>query len=815
MARTLDWEASRDWRLARADDLGLDASDDGPSAPDFDDSAWENVHLPQPARLEEEDPNRPWQGISWWRKRFVAPTEWSGLRTCLRFEAAMHHATVWLNGEPVAEHEGGYLPFLVRLDGRLRLGAENTVVVRLDSRDDPEIPPGHASNETFDFAYFHGLYREAAWQVAPLMRITDPLEEELPASGGVFVWCESVARERAEVRARTHLRNDSPEPIRFRLRTALLDPDGGRVGFADDGTTLPPGADAYIEQGFRVRQPRLWSLDDPALHTLVSRVETEEGAPLDEVRTRLGIRSLEFDHASGFRLNDEPIQLRGANRHQVYPLVGNAASALAQRRDAVRLREAGFQLVRMGHYPAHPALMEACDELGLLVIVPTPGWQHYSPSERFRRNVHRNIREMIRRDRNHPSVALWEVSLNETYAPEDDFCRECDAVAREEFGEAPMLTAGDGYGRRDHTRPIYDVHWTGWDDEAFMRPSLYPARRGLHREYGDYEFGGPASSSRAGFADGEAALLRQAWNYQWSHNRNRATDAFGDAMWCYNDYWAPCYAPGQMFRGGAVDVWRRRKPVWWFYASQRDPRSPRGGPVVRIAHGWSERPSPTKVIVYSNCDEVELWLAGELLACRRPDGGPTTGYAIPRSADPHYWARSAEQIELLAGDACHEVVGGPGEPWEAEPFGGGNCRELAHAPFTFSEIAWIAGELRAVGRLEGRAVAEHAVRTPGPAEALAIEVDDAGIALERDGCDTVFVHVAVVDASGETVCAPARPVSLACTGPARVLGTATRLTEGGVASFLLLSERAEGAITLHASGVGLRAACGELPESPG
>ena len=262
----------------------------------------------------------------------------------------------------------------------------------------------------------------------------------------------------------------------------------------------------------------------------------------------------------------------------------------------------GFNFVRLAHYPQSSAVMDACDELGVLALVCTTGWQFFNDSEAFKTASRQNVREMIRWHRNHPSAVLWEVSLNETYG-HDEFYAGSVAAAREEYPGGQLFTSGDSHGSRSVRH--YDLTYTEWGG-FYNRPLNRDARiaKGLHREYGDYEFGGQESTTRVPRRAGEEKLLLQAWNFQWSHNRNLSWPwTIGDAIWAGIDT-ASAFdrldADGRGFGSwwGPLDLYRLPKFAYYFYQSQRDPdvRVPdvESGPMVYIANLWTPD-SPTTV----------------------------------------------------------------------------------------------------------------------------------------------------------------------------------------------------------------------------
>lgn len=206
----------------------------------------------------------------------------------------------------------------------------------------------------------------------------------------------------------TEVHNSGKRTRTVAVETVLADAGDVPVKRVSQQVKLQAGESKTVRQRFAVRNPKLWSPDSPYLYRIQSRVKAGHEV-LDGGMTRVGIRKAEFKGKDGFWLNGKPFgQLVGANRHQDFAYVGNALPNSQQWRDAKRLRDAGCTIIRVAHYPQDPAFMDACDEMGLFVIVATPGWQYWNKNPEFAKLVHRNTREMIRRDRNHPSVLMWE-----------------------------------------------------------------------------------------------------------------------------------------------------------------------------------------------------------------------------------------------------------------------------------------------------------------------------------------------------------------------------------------------------------------------
>lgn len=727
------------WRFVRGDVPGAEQ-------PRFDDRAWEHVGLPHTARVEAlvtgapGSPTYQWQGVCWYRRTLRLGDEAAGKKVFLKFEAAMNVADVFLDGQPVARHLGGFLPFVIDLTGRVTPGRDAVLAVRLDNRDNPVTGPKPL--HLLDFNTYGGLYRYVHLVVKDPLHVTDPILADRPASGGVFVTYPRVSGRAATVRVQTHVRNDHPGPRTFQVRTTLIGTDGRQVaGQSSAPVTLRAGMETEVVQQVEVAAPRLWSPGAPHLHTLRTEIVSGDGV-VDSEETKIGIRRIEISR-DGFRVNGEKMFLRGTNQHQEHPYLGYAVPRAAQHRDARRIKEAGFDYVRLSHYPHAPAFMDACDELGLVVMNSIPGWQYFGPDPAFAELQYRNCRDLVRRDRNHPCVVMWEVSLNETAMP-PEFIARTHAIAHQEYPGDQCYTCG--------WMPGYDVFIRARQHGGCGSAPQHPC---VVSEYGDWEYYAmtaglnqeawrgltPAeSNSRQLRWQGERALLQQAANFQEAHDDNRGSAALGDGLWVMDDY-NRGYSP-DIESSGCMDIFRLPKYAYWFFRSQRPARErlPNAalGPMAFIASEWTPS-SSTDVRVFSNCDEVELRLNGARVDRRRPDGD---------RASTH----------------------------------------LAHPPFTFRLGRFTPGTLEAVGYVAGRQAARHRVRTPGPVERMQLSVDLSGRPAARDGRDVLFCHAALQDAAGTTVAAAWENVAFGATGGVSLAGANPFSTDAGIASVLAQTE---------------------------
>ncbi|HMP83935.1 MAG TPA: glycoside hydrolase family 2 TIM barrel-domain containing protein [Verrucomicrobiota bacterium] len=727
------------WRFVR---------NDAPQAAtaDFNDADWESVTLPHTARIESLVAGRnamQWQGICWYRKTFVLPESARGKHIILRFEGAMNAAEIWINDKAAGTFMGGYLPYTMDVSKLLKPGATNTIAVRLDNRDNPITGPKPLVD--LDFNLYSGLYRCARLIVKDPLHITDPLLANKIAGGGVFVTFPSVSETEATVNVRTHVSNSGDAKRSFTLKTTLLDAAGKIVASMESKPAdLVAGADTEVVQDLKVAAPKLWSPQSPNLYTVRSEV-IDDGKTVDTELTRIGIRHIELTK-DGFRVNGQKMFLRGCNRHQEHPYIGYAVSDDAQYRDARRIKEAGFDFVRLSHYPQSPAFLDACDELGIVVMNAIMGWQYFNKTDpAFAELKYQECRQLVRRDRNHPSVATWEVSLNESDMPKA-FIKRTHEIAHEEYPGDQCFTAGWTFG--------YDVFIQARQHGGCKKITDRPC---MVSEYGDWEYFAqnagleqhlwkdlqPAErNSRQLIGHGEVRLLQQAMNFQEAHNDNRKTTAFADGIWVMFDY-NRGYAE-DIEASGIMDIFRLPKFTYWFFRSQRDAGETIAGktfePMVFIANYWTPE-SPLEVRVFSNCDEVALYLNDELVERRKPD---TTRVST----------------------------------------------HLNHPPFTFKLDRFVPGTLRAVGFTKGVETARHERRTPGNAETLRMRFDLSGRPFSAGGKDTVFCYVETLDAAGTVLPSADEPVLFGMTGAARLVGHNPILSEAGTASILVESDRA-------------------------
>ena len=719
-------------------------------------AAWQKVMLPHTPEIEPLTVTHEWQGICYYKKHFIVDENRKGNVCFVEFEGAMQLADVWINGRHVMQHAGGYTPFVIDITKHLKYGQDNEILIRLDNRNNSLIPPGKPV-EKLDFCYYGGIYRDVNLIFKNKIHITNANFVDEVAGGGVFVTYPEVSATKAVLSIKTQVVNQNSKSDKVRVKQRLYAINGlysqrdtGKlITEADTTVTLNANAAKYLNQILNVVRPRLWMPDAPWLYLL--RTEIVKGGQLiDMEEQRIGIRRIKFSVENGFEINGKKMRLVGTNRHQEYPYVGNAISDNAQYRDIYHIKESGFNIVRLGHYIQDKSVIDACDELGVLAIEPIPGWQFFNKDKQFIELTYRDIKQMIRRDRNHPSIVMWETILNESWPPKW-WKDKAAATAHAEYPGDQLYTSGDTYGYFG-----WDVQYNDWQ-EGFNRPNN-SGKPGFIREYYDYEFGGHYSTTRISRGDGEKALRQNAWNAQWSHNRYMAYYPWtsGDAIWSMYDYNRGCC--DNICRSGVADIFRLDKFSVPFFKSQLPvgtalPKE-RFTPYIFLTTFWNKPVPQNKVIVYSNTEEVALFVNGKEVCRQKPDSGPDTEYG---KKDQWY-------------------TGG-------NPFDGGNCKQLTNPPFTFDNVNWEKGEIVAVGYINGHEECKHIVKTPEKPSKLEISYFESGRPAGKD--DILIVYVKILDKNNTLCIEDSSQVSLSVKRGGYIPGAPEINAEAGIASFIV------------------------------
>ena len=749
----LVWNFNAGWRFHLGDVAEAEAKD-------FDDTAWEVVSTPHSVQLMPAEASgcRNYQGIAWYRKHFRLPKECEGRDVTLYFEAIMGKQTIYVNGQKVKEHEGGYLPITIALtagDGSslsaCSVGDDIVVAVKADNSDDKTYPPGKKQAQ-LDFAYHGGIYRDV-WLIAKnKVAITDAIEENKVAGGGIFVHYANISNKSAEVFVNTEVHNNDSHPHTITIENTLS-PYTATLSQSTK-LKLQPSETKTVTQRFLVKNPNLWSPETPYLYNIATCIKKGRQS-LDGGITRIGIRSFEFKGKDGFWLNGRKYhQLVGANRHQDFAYVGNALSNSQQWRDAKRLRDAGFSIIRTAHYPQDPSFMDACDELGLFIIVATPGWQYWNKEKGWDEKVHQNTRNIIRRDRNHPCVLMWEPILNETRYPEE-FALQALQITKDEYPYPyrPVAAADvHSAGVAEH----YDVVY-GWPGDDFKDDK--PKQCIFTREFGELvdDWYAHNNLNRASRSWGERPMLTQAMSlYRSTQELFHTTGQFiGGCLWHPFDHQRG-YHPDPYW-GGIYDAFRQKKTAFDMFAAVL--QQPTEQPIVAIAHEMTQF-SEKDVTVFSNCDSVRLTMY---------DG-------------EHCWVQPVEQGLVVFKDA-----------WDF----------FEARNHSYTQKSWQSVKMVAEGIIDGKVVCQEEKMPSRRSTKLRLYVDEMGKKLVADGSDFVVVVCEVTDDLGHVRRLAKENIRFTVEGEGEIIGGASinanpRAVEWGSAPILIRSTRQAGKIRVRA-----------------
>lgn len=518
-----------------------------------------------------------YQMVCGYRRVFYAKPEWKDKKTELTIEAAGHQAEVYINGKKVAEHACGYTAFSADLTPHLAFGEENVLVIRVDSRESLNQPP---FGNVIDYMTYGGLYREVYLDILPKARIED-----------VFVKTKRHSATEYEISAEiTCLQMEGDE-----ICVSLLD---GEEKICE--LTKPWERISGITE---------WNGTHPKLYTV--RTELKRGEEtVDRTETRFGFREAVFK-ADGFYLNGEKVKLRGLNRHQSYPYVGYAMPKSMQEMDAELIKkELGLNAVRTSHYPQSQHFMNRCDELGLLVFTEIPGWQHIG-DEAWKQQAVKNTEEMVLEYRNHPSVILWGVRINESM-DNDELYTETNRIAHEL--DSTRQTSGVRYIKKSHLlEDVYaynDFSHSGENEGCLKKKKVTPDKKKgyLISEYNGHMF--PTKSF-----DGEdhvtEHMLRHARVMNAYHGEKNISGGFGWCMFDYNTHMD--FGSGdRVCYHGVMDMFRNKKLAGELYFAQQEDT-----PVLEISSSMDIGEHPAGILknVYAitNADCIRVYKNNEFV----------------------------------------------------------------------------------------------------------------------------------------------------------------------------------------------------------
>jgi beta-galactosidase len=543
------------------------------------------------------------------------PPEAEHRRVFLEFDGVMTAATPSINGQRLPEHLGGYLPFRHEITNQLTAG-DNVVAVAVDSRW-LNVPPDGSpkGRSSVDYLEPGGIFRPVRLCVVPEIFISDVFAKPVDVLG---------AGRRVEVACTIDAAAADGTPIE--IKTELM--DGARTVASARQRLNPekPGKTEVTLTLSNLESIALWSPDSPRLYEVVATLSVQ-GKPAHDYRVRIGFREARFE-VDGFFLNGKRMHFFGLNRHEIYPYAGGAMPRRVLRRDAEILKhELHCNIVRCSHYPQSEEFLDACDEIGLMAWEEPPGWG-YLGDDAWKELVVRDVREMILRDRNHASIVIWGVRVNESrsdvplYARTTELARSLDGTrpASGSMTSATMRTLKEEW--REDVFALDDYH-AAPDGSVGIHEPLPGVPYMLAETVGQFNY-----TARKGF---DAKYLRtadvttqtaQAVRHAQAHDRARAHPRFcGVIAWCAFDYASLVNSYRAVKTPGVADVFRIPKLGAAFYRSQV---SSKAGPVIIPDFYWDFGPQtpagPGKnAAIFSNCDRLEIYIDGKRVADARPD----------------------------------------------------------------------------------------------------------------------------------------------------------------------------------------------------
>ncbi len=564
--------------------------------PAYDDSLWNHIDLPHTWNANDVGDAQAgyWRGIGWYRKHFRVSSEYTGKRIVLEFEGVNQTAEVWLNGKYLGLHKGGYTGFSFQITPLFN--ADNVLTVKVDNLYDATVPPTVKT----DYDFYGGIYRSVSLLITGDTYIAD-----------MYWTTPQVNAAMAQTDFHSRITNQSHHVLHLTLTQQILDPKGTQVGSVATPLTIDVGETKVLMQsGGVLNNPKLWSPATPNLYRI--QTSLRDGSRLLDVReTPLGYRWYRFDPQRGLFLNGKRLQIRGTNLHQFYPGMGSAMPKSRAVKDMEAVHDMGVNFWRTSHYPHDAVTIDTSDRLGLMVWEELPINKEIGNPDEYIANVSNMAREMIRRDRNDPSVLVWGIA-GEINAPVSVSEQVVGAIAKLYRELDPTRPVGMHSPRGESVAALVDVVGADVSPETDAMHIQHPQRAYLTAEYSMALIGrgwygmGPYSEDRA--------LVRHE---KFLRELNQRPWMAGGCIWNQFDYHGETYDPviPHVVSFGMEDIWRIPKEVYYFYQSQWS-----STPMVHIVGHWTfpgEEGKMQAVKVYSNQDEVELFLNGKSLGSKK------------------------------------------------------------------------------------------------------------------------------------------------------------------------------------------------------
>ena len=686
----------------------------GAENPSFDDSGWRTLDLPHDWSIENfadsdnEDHIGPFTktseggvstghvkgGTGWYRKHFTADDSYKMKNVSVCFDGVYMITTVWVNGKKAGDHFYGYTPFSFDISGLLNAGSDNVIAVKV-------MNPGKNSR----WYSGSGMYRHV-W-----LTITNPLRV---AENGLYVTTNLLSKDIAEIRLSVKLKNSGHENSEGKLVTFISDTDDRVINKTEKSIEINPDGTLSVEQSLKITQPSLWSVDNPHLYRATAQVVVK-GEIIDSYSVQFGVRTLDFSAGKGFRLNDIPLELKGACMHHDNGLLGSAAFDRAEERRIEIMKANGYNAIRTSHNPPSKQFLDACDRLGMLVIDEAfDMWEHpKNPSDYsnyFKDNWKNDLQSMILRDRNHPSVIAWSIG-NEIY-------ERADTSGQRIAGQLVRVVKS-----LDNSRPVtaaicffWDHPGTDWSASAKAFASLDVAGYNYmwreyendHKKYPDRIMAGTESFPMEAFENWQQ-VEKDSWvigDFVWTGMDYLGESGIGHMYYDKKDTSFSMQWPWYNSWCGDIDITGQKKAQSYFRdvvwgrsnlemavhaplpSGKKEGISMWGWPSGYQSWTWpGEEGDTLQISVYSRCQEVRLKLNGKVIGQKQ----------------------TSDKTRLTA-------------------------------EFT---VPYSPGELKAIGIINGKEVATKVFKTAGKPSHLILTADRTHINADRN--DLAYVSVEIRD----------------------------------------------------------------------
>ena len=712
---------------------------------DFDDTQWRELNLPHDWSIEGEFNKNAVTGgsggflptgIGWYRKHFNIPDIRENQQFTIEFDGVYMNSDVWINGHHLGKHPYGYSPFYYELTSYIKEG-ENIIAVKVDNSMQPNSRWYSGS----------GIYRHV-W-----LYIKGPVHI---AQWGTYITTPHVDSLSTNILVQTWIENNLNIVKPVMLRTVILNKEGQEIVINDTTISQLQSGRTKIEQTLTVINPSLWSVDKPSLYTLYSIILNSE-KEVDKYVSTFGIRQIEYDKDKGFLLNGKHVKMNGVCLHHDAGCLGAAVPEQAWRRRLELLSDMGCNAIRTAHNPPSTEFLNLCDEMGFLVMdeafdewaLKKPqieyGYHYY-----FKENYESDLRSMIQRDRNHPSIVLWSAG-NEILEQGKDqgykVLQRLMDVFHNEDPTRPVVVANDHIGDTEYPvklsfLEIQDIVGYNYVDRWHERRELYYS---LDRhDHPDWKMIGTENVSiysvRAMYSLPPGWSARSRWPFDYTNGMIRAEQLWkftklhdyviGDFMWTGIDYLGEAWWPYKNASSGVLDLCGFPKDSYYFYKSQWNCE-----PMIHLFPHWNWAGKEGQIIpvmVYTNCDSVELLLNGESYGVK--------SIQFPRQGNSGGWNKYAKPLIPTTTSDLHLS-------WD---------------------IPYEAGNLKAVGKKNGRTVIEKIFTASEPA---AIKLTSDRAEIQAGARDIVHIKIEVVDENGFLVPVADNLVEIEVEGEGKLIGT--------------------------------------------